>query len=224
MDRSIRGSRFADVGGAHQEHLYKLLKRGKLKIYREGSKKLNIIKITFYESQNKNDGAQAENHSDGTYTIRINENFREEGSDRLFLLTHEIQHVIQGKDRGFRSFPRKDNALGGTASSYLFRQLKRGKLKIYREGSKKLNIIKITFYESQNKNEGGSIQNLSDGTYTIRVNKNFQEDYSIQQEDSIKRTLSHEIQHVIQGLERNVKAGRFTNAGKGRRQEQKNNE
>ena len=39
LDRSIRGSRFADLGGAQQEHLYKLLKRGKLKLYREGSDK-----------------------------------------------------------------------------------------------------------------------------------------------------------------------------------------
>ena len=78
--------------------------------------------------------------------------------------------------------------------------------------------VKITLYESHNKNEGRYIENHSDSTYTIRVNKNFQENYSIQQEDSIKRTLSHEIQHVIQGLERNVKAGRFAEVG-GTRQE-----
>ena len=97
----------------------------------------NKIKVKFYESQNENEGASVQNHSDGTYTIRINKDFRETDSDRLFLLTHEIQHVIQGKDRGFRSFPKKDNALGGITSSYLYKLLKRGKLKICREGSDK---------------------------------------------------------------------------------------
>ena len=84
----------------------------------------NKIKVEFYESQNKNKGGSIQNHSDGTYTNRINEKFREKDSDRLFLLTHETQHVIQGKDRGFRSFPKKDNALGGITSSYLYKLLK----------------------------------------------------------------------------------------------------
>ena len=97
----------------------------------------NKIKVKFYESQDENEGGSIQNHSDGTYTTRINEKFREKDSDRLFLLTHETQHVIQGKDRGFRSFPKKDNALGGITSSYLYKLLKRGKLKICREGSDK---------------------------------------------------------------------------------------
>ena len=78
--------------------------------------------------------------------------------------------------------------------------------------------VKITLYESQNKNEGGYIENHSDGTYIIRINKNFQEDHSYSREASIKRTLSHEIQHVIQGLERNVKAGRFAVVGETQRE------
>ena len=97
------------VGGTSKEELLDKLKKGKLKIY--------------YESQIKKERGKIENHSGSTYTIRVNESFRETGSDRLFLLTHEIQHVIQGKDRGFRSFPRRDNALGGITSSYLFGQL-----------------------------------------------------------------------------------------------------
>ena len=80
-----------------------------------------------------------------------------------------------------------------------------------------VNKIKVTFYEWQ-KNKGGQIENHSDGTYTIQINKNFQENHSLQQEDSLKYTLSHEIQHVIQGLERNVKAGQFADVGGTRRE------
>ena len=76
-----------------------------------------------------------------------------------------------------------------------------------------VNKIKVKFYESQNKNEGADVQNHLDGTYTIRFNEKFRENHSSQREDSQKRTLAHEIQHVIQGLERNDKAGRFTDIG-----------
>ena len=75
------------------------------------------------------------------------------------------------------------------------------------------NKIKVKFYESQNKNEGGSIQNHSDGTYTIRIKEKFRENHSSQREDSQKRTLAHEIQHVIQGLERSIKGSRNGDVG-----------
>ena len=42
----------------------------------------------------------------------------------------------------------------------------------------------------------------------ITANKDFWEDYSLQQEDSIKYTLAHEIQHVVQGLGSGVKGFR----------------
>ena len=75
------------------------------------------------------------------------------------------------------------------------------------------NKIKVKFYESQDENEGGSIQNHSDGTYTNRINEKFRENYSSQREDSQKLTLAHEIQHVIQGLERSIKGSRIGDVG-----------
>ena len=82
---------------------------------------------------------------------------------------------------------------------------------------KLVNKIIVKFYGDP-ENHRGQIENHSDGTYTIRVNKNFQENFSVQQQDSIKRNLSHEIQNVMQGLERNVKAGRFAYVGGTRRE------
>lgn len=74
---------------------------------------------------------------------------------------------------------------------------------------KLVNKIIVKFYGDP-ENHRGQIENHSDGTYTIRVNKDFQEANNRKQ---IPFTLSHEIQHVMQGLERNVKAGRFADVG-----------
>lgn len=100
---------------------------------------VNKIKVKFYESQDKNEGGSIQNHSDGTYTIRTNAKFQEEnGSVRaaaMETLRHEIQHVIQGMERGVRWS--RYNDVGGTREGDLYQLLKRGKLKIYREGSDK---------------------------------------------------------------------------------------
>ncbi len=74
------------------------------------------------------------------------------------------------------------------------------------------NKIKVKFYESQDKNEGGSIQNHSDGTYTIRTNAKFQEENGSVRAAAME-TLRHEIQHVIQGLERSIKGIRISDVG-----------
>ena len=95
---------------------------------------IDKINVKFYEGPQQ-EGGSVENHSDGTYTLRINENFPKESGDRLFLLSHEIQHVLQGKERGLRSIPERGNSLGGTTADRLFRRLKNRVLKIYHEGS-----------------------------------------------------------------------------------------
>ena len=95
------------------------------------------IKVKFYESQDKNDGGTTENHSDGSYTIRVNKDFREANNWKQVPLTlsHEIQHVIQGLERSVKGNRFAD--LGGAREGDLYRLLKRGKLKIYREGNNK---------------------------------------------------------------------------------------
>lgn len=70
-------------------------------------------------------------------------------------------------------------------------------MRIYQEDS-----YKIKIYEPQEKTKGADVQNHSDGTYTIRVNKDFREANNWKH---ISLTLSHKIQHVIQGLERGVR-------------------
>ena len=97
----------------------------------------NKIKVKFYESQDENEGGSIQNHSDGTYTIRINKDFQEANNWKHIHLTlsHEIQHVIQGLERSIKGSRIGD--VGGSRDEHLYQLLKRGKLKIYREGSDK---------------------------------------------------------------------------------------
>jgi hypothetical protein len=74
----------------------------------------NKINIKFYEGQEL-EGIAAENHSNGTYTIGINTAFREKNNWASIhpTLSHEIQHVIQGLERGVRGGRKND--VGGTS-------------------------------------------------------------------------------------------------------------
>jgi hypothetical protein len=97
------------------------------------------IKVKFYEGPSYQ-GGSTENHSDGTYTIRVNKDFREANNWKQVPLTlsHETQHVIQGLERSVKGGRFAD--VGGTREELLYKLLKRDKLKIYREGSdKKIN-------------------------------------------------------------------------------------
>lgn len=69
------------------------------------------------------------------------------------------------------------------------------------------NKIKIQFYEGQEL-EGIAAENHSNGTYTIGINTAFREDNSEEFNWAVLGTPLHEIQHVIQGLERSVRGGR----------------
>ena len=68
------------------------------------------------------------------------------------------------------------------------------------------NKINIQFYEGQEL-EGIAAENHSNGTYTIGINTAFREDNSEELYPSALGTPLHEIQHVIQGLERSVRGG-----------------
>jgi hypothetical protein len=74
------------------------------------------------------------------------------------------------------------------------------------------NKIKIQFYEGQ-EIEGGTAENHSNGTYTIGINTAFREDNSEEFSGATLGTPLHEIQHVIQGLERSVRGGRKNDVG-----------
>ena len=74
------------------------------------------------------------------------------------------------------------------------------------------NKIKIQFYEGQEL-EGGTVENHSNGTYTIGINTAFREDNSEGLYPSALGTILHEIQHVIQGLEPSVRGGRKNDVG-----------
>ncbi len=59
------------------------------------------------------------------------------------------------------------------------------------------------------KRKGGYTGNYSDGTYVIGINKNFREKENRGRVlFSARSTLLHEVQHVIQGLDKRVRGVR----------------
>ena len=97
---------------------------------------IDKINVKFYEGPEQ-EGGSVENHSNGTYTLRINKDFRETNSGRGAIrpvILHEIQHVIQGLERSLRGA--RSNDVGGSNFKLLYNQLKKGALKLYNEGSK----------------------------------------------------------------------------------------